>query len=174
MVHHYMTPTGVFFVLALALAIDALRVGPNAFSDRVAWFLAVPGIYEGFHGSPPAEWTIGQVASFIDWAKEQGQGVYLAGASTQGVIGILLLVVVILTIGVLLPLKATKRFGRLATLTFSVKDHHRLNWKMWASAAIIAIFCDVPLGNFGGAIRGTIGFMAATVSWLPTHLMGLM
>lgn len=169
---HYMTPTGVFFVLALAITIDALRVGPNAISDRVAWFFAVPGIYEGFNGSFVDEFTLQKVGAFIDWAKAHSGGAYIAGASTQGILGIGVLVVVILTIGVLLPTKATAKLGKFAAFTFEMKKPRRINYKLWGSAAVIGLFCDLPMGNFGEAVKGTVVWMSAVVSYVPNQIMG--
>lgn len=171
---HYMTPTGVFFVLALAVTIDALRVGPNAFSDRVAWFLAVPGIYEGFNGSFADEFTLQKVGAFIDWAKAHSGGAYIAGASTQAILGMGVLVVIILTVGVLLPMKASAKLGKFATYTFQLKKETRINWKLWGSAAVIGLFCDLPMGNFGEAVHGCVVAMSGAVSFIPNQIMGYM
>lgn len=169
---HHMTATGVFFVLALAITIDALRVGPNAISDRVAWFFAVPGIYEGFNGSFVDQWTIGNVGAFIDWAKAHSGGAYIAGASTQAILGMVVLVVIILTIGVLLPMKASAKLGKFATYTFAMKKETRINYKLWGSAAIIGLFCDLPMGNFGDFVKGTVVWMSSVVAYVPNNVMG--
>ena len=171
---HLMTPTGVFFVLALAVTIDALSVGPDSIRDRVAFFLAVPAIYEGFNGSPVDQWTIEKLSALIDQAKEAGTGTYIAGAATQAILGIGVFVVVVLTIGVLLPMKASAKLGKFAAYTFKVKDSSRLNWKLWGSAAIIGMFCDLPMGWFGDLVVSCVVALDGFVSILPGSLMGIM
>lgn len=169
---HLMTPTGVAVALLSALILDALRVGPNAFTDRVAWAIATGAIYEGFNGSPLDAATIEQATKLIDSLKGMTGGAYIAGAATEVILSMGVVAVAILTVGVLLPKKATAKFGKFAELSFDTQSGARLNAKLWGSAIILALFSDLVGGWIGDILHTFVTTCAAIAAFVP-GLMGV-
>src|SRR5687767_15803921 len=94
-----MSPTGVAVLLLLALVVDYMSVGPNSLRDRLAFLLALPAVREGFNDSPLDRWTVGALSGAIDTLKGMTGGAYIAGAVTSVVVGALVGVLFIYTVG---------------------------------------------------------------------------
>jgi hypothetical protein len=116
--HHSMSPTGVAVLLLLALVVDYLSVGPNSIRDRIAFFLGLAAIRQGFNGSPLDNWTVGFLSGAINQLKGMTGSAYIAGAVTSALIGAGVGVLAIYTVGALMPNKATKYLGRFAAIKF--------------------------------------------------------
>lgn len=168
-----MSPTSVAVVLLLALVVDYMSVGPNSVRDRLAFLLALPAIREGFNGSPLDMWTVGALSGGIEQLLDMTDGAYIAGASAQIVLGAGIGCLAIFTIGVLLPVKASKRLGRYATLAFPQSGLHRLNAPLWLCAALLGLMADLPGGFVGEAVRWLVDALTAAVALVPNFLFGV-
>lgn len=171
--NHMMSPTGVAVVLMLALVVDYLSIGPNSIRDRLAFFLALPAIREGFNDGPLDRWTVGLLSSAIDAAKSAAGSSYIAGAVTSVVLGAGVTCLFIYTIGALLPVKLAAKLGRFATITFPTTPMHRINIKLWLCAALLALLADLPQGWTGDLVRGAINALTGWVATVPGLLFGV-
>jgi hypothetical protein len=170
---HAMSPTGVAVLLMLALVVDYLSLGPNSIRDRLAFFLALPAIREGFNDGPLDRFTVGALSVVIDAAKKATGGSYIAGAVTSVVLGAAVTCLFIYTIGALLPNKASAKLGRWATISFPTVPMHRINTKLWICATLLALLADLPQGWAGDLIRGAIATLTGWVATVPGLLFGV-
>lgn len=170
---HMMSPTGVAVLLMLALVVDYLSIGPNSLRDRLAFLLAVPAIREGFNGGPLDQFTVGALSAAIDVLKSAAGGSYIAGAITSVVLSAGVACLALYTIGALLPVKASAKLGRFATITFPTAPMHRINTKLWVCAALLGMLADLPQGATGDLIRGAIDTLTSWVATIPGLLFGV-
>lgn len=170
--HHEMSPTGVAVLLLLAVVVDYVSIGPNWLRDRIAFLMAIPAVYEGFNGSQLDAWTLERLTDVIQWALDQTGNAYIAGASAAAVVGILVGAVWLYGLGCILPAKASKRLGRLATVNFPPSGVWAINWKLWAVAILLGLLGDVPLGWIGDLTSGTNELLADVFAPLPGFLLG--
>lgn len=170
--HHYMTPTTVAALLLLALVIDHWSVGPDSIRDRIAFFIALPTIYEGFNGSPLDNWTVGLLEGGIQKLLSMTGGAYIAGASANVVLGIGIGIYALYVTGILLPKKLSKHAGRWVDLSWKTTGLHRLNPQLWIAAIVIGMLCDLPQGAVGSALMFVIELLADLVSPIPNWLFG--
>jgi hypothetical protein len=70
-------------------------------------------------------------------------------------------------VGCLLPVKASKRLGRFATLTFPQSPLFRLNTKLWIAAILLGMLADLPRGFVGELTNGSINFLTGIVAPHP-------
>jgi hypothetical protein len=169
---HSMSPTATALVLLLALVIDYMSVGPNSIRDRIAFLLAVPAVREGFNGSPLDGWTVDTLRQLIQSLLDATKGAYIAGASINLLIGGLVGILWIYTVGCLLPVKFSKKLGRFATLTFPQSALFRLNGKLWLAAILLGMLADLPRGIIGELTLGSVNFLTGIVAPLPAMLFG--
>ncbi|MER7002183.1 hypothetical protein ABT297_03930 [Dactylosporangium sp. NPDC000555] len=181
---HMMSPTAVAILLMLALVIDYMSFGPNSIRDRIAFCLATPAIAEGFNAGPLERWTVGLLAGVIDQGKTAAGDSYIAGADTNTVIGAMVGILFIYTLGVLMPDKWSNRLGPWARLAFSKNGavavagpgpagaRHRLNWRLWTCAALLGVLCELPQGAVGELMRSFISLLDSIAAPLPAALFG--
>jgi hypothetical protein len=184
---HQMSPTAVAILLMLALVIDWLSVGPNSIRDRIAFCMAVPAIAEGFNAGPLQRFTVGALAGVINQGKSAAGDAYIAGADTNKVIGAMVGILFIYTIGVLMPEKWSNKLGPFARLAFSrgggggpagpmvgggAGAKHRLNYRLWICAGLLGVLYALPQGAVGDTMRGFISLLDSLVSPLPSWLFG--
>lgn len=167
-----MSPTATALVLLLALVVDYMSVGPNSIRDRIAFLLAVPAVREGFNGSPLDGWTVDTLRTTIQQLLDATQGAYIAGASINLLVGGAVGILWIYTVGCLLPVKFSKKFGRFATLTFPQSPLYRLNGKLWVAAILLGMLADLPRGIVGEMTLGSVDFVTGIVAPIPTLLFG--
>jgi hypothetical protein len=167
---HFLTPTGVYVLLILAFVIDYTSIGPNSIRDRVAFFIAVACINEGFNASTLDAKLAETLGAVIDQTKVWSGDAYIADAKTNIVIGAVVSIAWIFTIGVLLPAKFSSRVGKFATMTFECKT--RLNYKLWASAIFLGLMTDLTQGLFGFVFQGALRYDTFIVGFLPRILFG--
>lgn len=167
-----MSPTATALVLLLALVIDYMSVGPNSLRDRLAFLLAVPAVREGFNGSPLDGWTVDTLRMLIQQLLDATKGAYIAGASINLLVGGMVGILWVYTVGCLLPVKASKRLGRFATLTFPQSPLYRLNAKLWLCAILLGMLGDLPRGIVGELTNGSIDFLTGIVAPVPAMLFG--
>ncbi len=170
--NHIMSPTGVAVLLLLALVVDWMSFGPNSIRDRIAFLLALPAIRQGFDGSPLDQWTVGALSSLIDGLKAATGGAYIAGAVTSVLLGAIIGILAIYTIGALLPNKMSGKLGQFATISFPASGLHRLNYRLWTCAVVLGLLADLPGGVIGNALRSIINAVTTVVSLLPNVLFG--
>jgi hypothetical protein len=171
--NHVMSPTGVAALLLLALVVDYMSIGPNSIRDRIAFFLGLAAIRQGFGGSPLAHWTVGGLAAAIDQLKQMSGSAYIAGASASLLIGAGIGVLAIYTVGALLPDKFSKKLGRFAAIKFPTSGLHRLNYKLWVCAALLGMLGDLPNGMIGQLLRSAIDADVHLCASIPFGLFGV-
>jgi hypothetical protein len=171
---HLMAPTGTAILLILALVIDYMSVGPNSLRDRLAFLMGVAAIREGFNGSPADQWTVGMATRGIEMLLDSPvvSGSYMAGASINALLGAAVGLLFIYTVGCLLPVKASKRLGRFATLTFPQSALFKINFKLWGAAIILGMLADLPAGVVGGLTEGCVVFLCGLFAPLPAWMFG--
>ncbi|HEX8628382.1 MAG TPA: hypothetical protein VF755_09460 [Catenuloplanes sp.] len=169
---HMMTPTAVAVLLLLALLIDWMSVGPNSLRDRAAFLMAVPAIREGFNGSPLDAWTVDLASSWIEKLLDMTGAAYIAGASVSAILGALIGLLFIYVVGCLLPVKASKKLGRFATLSFPQSPLYRLNAKLWIAAILLGMMADLPGGVVGETTAFCVDFFAELFAPLPGWMFG--
>jgi len=165
-------PNGVAALLLLALVVDWMSVGPNSLRDRLAFLLGIVAIRAGFNGSPLDHWTVGALDQLIDSAKKMTGGAYIAGASTQFLLSVLVGVLAIYTLGALLPDKMQTKLGPFAKISFPTSATHRINYKLWTMAILLGLLGDLGGGMIGGIVNGGIGILTELFQPLPNLLFG--
>jgi hypothetical protein len=171
---HMMSPTATAILLLLALVIDYMSLGANSIRDRLAFLMAVAAIREGFNGSPADQWTVGMLNQGIRMLLDSPplSGSYIAGASINALVGAAVGLLFIYTVGCLLPVKAAKKMGRFATLTFPQSPLFRLNHKLWIAAILLGMLADLPTGFIGGLTEGSVVFLTGLFAPVPQWLFG--
>ena len=170
--NHIMSPTGVAVLLMLALVIDWMSFGPNSIRDRIAFCIAIVCFRQGFNGSSLDNWTVGGADQAINTLKGMAGGAYIAGAATQVVLSASVGVLAIYTVGCLLPVKASKRLGAFAQLTFPDSAAKRINTKLWVMAAVLGMLAELPGGLVGHLLTQAIDALTHLVAPLPNLLFG--
>ena len=170
---HYLSPTGVAVLFIAAVLVDSLRVGPNALSDRLAFFMALAAVHEGFNGSPLDQWTVGWVTSVIQKGLDMTDGAYVAAASANVVFSVMVACFAIYTVGVLLPVKASKNLGRFASLSWSRAESARFNKQLWFAAFVLGLFSDLPQGGIGEVLQWFVSFVCQIVAFIPSTVFGV-
>lgn len=171
--HHVMSPTGVAVLLLLALVVDYLSVGPNSIRDRLAFFLALAAIREGFNGSPLDNWTVGALSSAVDQLKQMSGAAYIAGAATSVLLGAAIGVLAIYTVGALMPDRFAKKLGRFAAIKFPTSGLHRINYKLWLCAALLGMLGDLPGGLVGHLVTIAMDTDIHLCASIPFTLFGV-
>lgn len=167
-----LSPTGVAILLLLALVIDYTSFGPDSIRDRIAFLMGLVAIQQGFNNSALDQWTVGAFTQLIDTAKSMAGGAYIAGAITQVVLSALVGILAIYTVGVLLPVKASAKLGKFATISFPASGLNRINGRLWLMAILLGMLADLPGGAVGGLLSGGIAALAEVFQPLPNFLFG--
>jgi hypothetical protein len=167
-----MSPTMVFVVLLLALAIDWSSFGHDSIRDRVAFTLALPALRLGFDGSLADRTMVGAIGYFIDGAKGAVSDAYIAQADTGKIIGVLASLVFAYAVGCMMPEKWSNKMGPYARLSFSSGKRHRLNYKLWACAVFLAVTADMMNGWSGILARGTVNVLSHIAASVSVTLFG--
>lgn len=167
-----MSPTAVAALIILAFVVDWMSVGPNSVRDRLAFLLALPALREGFNGSPIDTWTVAALNRLIGEGLKLTDGAYIAAASANVLVSAAVGCLWIYTVGCLLPVKASAKLGRFATLSFPSTPMMRINTKLWICALALGILSDLPSGLVGEATVWSILALTAAVAPLPALLFG--
>jgi hypothetical protein len=188
LVSHLLSPLGVLATLLLALIVDVMRVGPEWFRDRLAFVLGLAAIREGFQGTALEVWTVDWVVKAIHGGMHIGHSLYIAEADADMVVGVLVGGVALYCTGVLLPVRAAKRVGGFARLSFSkgaaaagagkgkaapgdagTGQKWKLNSKLWTCAWILGLMADLPQGGVGTTLRSAIETLTTLVASPLAH-----
>lgn len=169
---HAMTPTGVAVLLLLAIAFDVVSIGPAWLRDRVAFLMGTAALYEGFNNSTLDRWTLALATGAIQRGLDATGDAYIAAASAAAIVGVLVGAVYVYALGLVLPQKLSHRLGRIVTVNFQEVGIWKVNWRLWTIAAVLALFCDVPVGWVGEMTAGSVQALATTFAPLPGFLLG--
>jgi hypothetical protein len=174
------TPTAVAVLLILALALDAMSVGPDSVRDRIAFVIAYPVAYQAWNGSDFDRWTVDNLLNIITNVKAEA-GQTLAQASATAILSTLVFVLWMFTMGALVPDRYSARMGRFATYNFRRTRggglagggavRYQLNAKLWTCAILLGLTSDLPQGIAGDLIRFTLNVMGNLVAGLPNLLL---
>jgi hypothetical protein len=169
---HVMTPTATALLLMTAFLVDYMSIGPNSLRDRIAFLLAVPAIREGFNGSPLDQRTVTVLSNCIDAVKHTLSGAYIAGAVTAAILSAFVFCIAVYAVGALMPDKWSKKLGRLAALKFPTSAVYRINWKLWACAAVIGMMSDLLRGWSADLVVGGVDALTSLTAGLPALIYG--
>lgn len=167
-----LTPTGCAIALILAFVIDYMSAGPDSIRDRVAFLFALAGFRDGFDGSPLDRWTVQRAHDAIGFALTQADGAYIAGASANAIVGAGVGALALFVVGCLLPVRASKRLGRLAAISFPKSPIYRINWKLWLCAFLLGVLADLGRGLLGGWIEGAVTWLTVVADVVIGLLFG--
>jgi hypothetical protein len=156
----------------LALWGDYLSVGPDSIRDRLAFFLALPAIYEGFNGSPLDDWTVGRLSAGITELLSMTKGAYIAGASVNVLLSAAVGLYALYVAGILLPNKLSSKVGDFLNLNWRKSGLRRLNWQLWTAAVVLGMLCDLPRGAVGESLMFVVELLDQIVSPIPNWMFG--
>lgn len=183
----------------LALVIDGMSIGNEGIRDRIAFFLGLAAIREGWDGSPVDRYTVDLLSGWIDAAKASGNaslsqdaalnsvGAPLAQTATAQILGVIVAFIAIYVAGVMMPVKLSAKAGNWAKLSFGKKGggagagppgaggagKFRLNAKLWVCAYALGIMAELPGGLIGTIVLGAVTGIVSAVSPLPNVLFGV-
>lgn len=182
---HVLSPAGVLAALLLALIIDVMRVGPEWFKDRLAFIIGLAAIREGFGDSILERWTVDALTSAIDGGFNLVKSdIYVTEAGASAVVNVLIGGVALYCVGVLLPVRAARKLGGFAKLSFSRRaggvrkaagptdshgERYQLNAQLWCCAWTLGLLADLPQGGVGTFVRGAIDVITTAVAAPLTH-----
>jgi hypothetical protein len=148
-VDRFLSPTGVAALLIFAFIIDYFAVGPAWLQTRLTFIAAVTGFRQGFDAGPLDTWTVEKGQAVIQMALDQAEGSYIAGAVPLSILGIGVGILSVYTIGCMVPVKASKKLGRIATVTFKETGIRKITWPVWILALPLALLAELPHGWMG-------------------------
>lgn len=172
------TPTSVAVLLILALALDAMSVGPDSVRDRIAFVMAYPVVRAAWDGSDFDTWTVGNLMRVIG-AVQAEAGPTLAQASTTVILSALVFVLWMFAMGALIPDRYSARMGRFASYNFRRARggigggavRYQLNGKLWTFAILLGLMTDIPQGIAGDLMRFSVDVMGNLVAGIPNLLL---
>lgn len=194
-----MSPAGIFATLMLALLVDGLSIFPQHWRDRLAFFMGLAAIREGWDGSPVDTYTTALLSGWIDAAKATGNARLAADSSLQAVggpvvqaataqiLGVAIAGVAIYTLGVLAPPSWSKKLGELAKLSWTKGKgggpgigppgtgggpKFKLTAKLWLCAFLLGLMAEVPGGLIGTLILGAVTGIVSAWAPLPGIIFG--
>jgi hypothetical protein len=144
-----LSPTAVASLVVAAFIIDFFAVGPAAFQTRAVFVLVATFSRQGFDDSPLDKWTVDKAAELIQSGLDQTGGAWIAGASANAIVGMLIGALAIFCLGNILPQKWSRRTGRLATLQWKETQLRKINAPVWIVAAVFGMLSDLPDGLIG-------------------------
>jgi len=170
-----MTSIGIIFCLALAFGLDYGSFGPD-WREKLALLIAAPAIRAGWDGSAVDTWTVGLLRRVLTSGLEATGPVVAVAALVDAALIIIVCGVAVWSLGMLMPTKASRRFGKFATLSLSGPNSglKRINPKIWVSALIMGTMSDlIPGGLIGDGLRGALDVLTPLCNSLPSLLVGV-
>ncbi len=169
---HTLSPTATAVLLVIAFIIDYFAIGPAWLNTRLTFICAVVAVRQGFDDSPLDKWTVDKASEVIQTILDQAKGSYIAGASAATLVGCVVGVLVIWAIGCMLPLKSSKKLGRIATAQFKETPLRKINPTVWALAIPVGLLADMPVGWIGTMSSLFMSFCSMIASPLPGLIFG--
>lgn len=170
-----MTSITIIFCMATAFGLDYASIGPD-WREKLALLIATPAIRAGWDGSALDAWTVGIIRKILTSGLQATGPVVAVAALVDAALIITVCAVAVWSLGMLMPTKASRRFGKFATLSFSGPNSgiRKINPKIWVSALILGTMADlIPGGLFGDGLRGILGILTPMCGSLPGILVGV-
>lgn len=172
-VERVMSPTGVAILIVIAFAVDYFSVGPAWLQTRLVFMCVVTAVRQGFDDSPLDDWTVDQASGIIQKGLDAAKGAYIAGASANAIVGAIVGILFIYTLGCMIPVKWSKIFGRLSTAQFKETAIRKMSMPVWALAVPLGLLADMPTGTVGSITVFAVDLYASFTSFLPSVLFGV-
>lgn len=170
--NHTLSPTATAVLFIIAFLIDWFAIGPAWLQTRLTFACVIVAVRQGFNDSPLDKWTVDNAAGAIQAALDQAHGAYIAGASANFLVGCLVGVLTIWSVGCLLPVKWSKKAGRIATAQFKETPLRKINGQVWLMAAPLGLLADLPAGWIGWLSMGLLHVCSLVASPLPALVFG--
>lgn len=170
---HVLSPTGTAVLLVLGFAIDYFAVFPAWMQTRLLFAIVATVAREGFDGSSLDRATVQHASSLIQSGLDATDGAYIAGASAQAIVGCLVGLLSIYSVGCMLPVQVAKKTGRLATATFKETGLRKLNFPVWGMAFALGLLADLPVGWMGSITQFCLGLYTTVTAPLPSLVFGV-
>jgi hypothetical protein len=170
-----MTSIAIILCIGTAFALDYAAIGPDI-REKIALLIAAPAIRAGWDGSSVDHWTVGTLHDLIHAGIHATGPTAAVAGLTDAIITTFVAGVFIFAIGMLAPVKATKRIGPIARLTFSGQGSglKRINPKIWVCAFVLGTMSDlVPGGLIGATLHTSLDWLTPICDQLPSILIGV-
>lgn len=167
-----MSPTATAVLLIIGFSIDYLSIFPAWLQMRLTFAAVVTAVHVGFNNSPLDKWTVDNASGLIQAGLDSAKGAYIAGASARILVGVLVGILSIWTIGCMLPLKASKRLGRITTLQFKESGVRKLTGMVWYLGIPLGLLADMPAGWIGILTHTSLAVYSWVTSPLPSLIFG--
>lgn len=167
-----MSPTATAVLFIVAFIADYLSIGPAWLQTRLVFAAVVTAVHVGFNDSPLDKWTVDNATNVIQAGLDSAHGAYIAAASANVIVGCLVGILSIWTIGCMLPLKSSKKLGRFATLQFKESGVRKMTGMVWALAIPLGLLGDMPAGWIGALTNGCLSLYSWVCSPLPSLIFG--
>lgn len=169
---HTLSPTGTAVLLVIAFVVDFFAIGPAWLQTRLTFICIVVAIRQGFDDSPLDKWTVDKASEVIQTMLDQAKGAYIAGASAATLVGCAVGVLLIYAIGCMLPVKWSKKAGRIATAQFKETPLRKINPSVWLLAVPVGLLADMPEGWIGTLSGLFMSFCSMVATPLPSLVFG--
>lgn len=169
---HSMSPTATAVLLIIAFLLDYLNIFPSWAQLRLTFAAVVTAVHVGFDDSPLDKWTVDKASELIQAALDQAKGAWIAGASANVIVGCLVGILSLWTLGCMLPLKWSKRLGRITTLQFKESPIRKLSPMVWGLAIPLGLLADMPAGWIGVLTSFCLEVYSWVTSPLPSLIFG--
>lgn len=169
---HSMSPTATAVLFIIAFILDYLSIGPAWLQTRLVFASVVTAVHVGFDDSPADKWTVDKASELIQNALDQAKGAYIAGASANVIVGCLVGILSVWTIGCMLPLKWSKKLGRITTLQFKESPLRKMTPMVWGLGVPLGLLGDMPDGWIGVFTDGCLAAYSWVTSPLPSLIFG--
>lgn len=166
---HVLSPTAVAVLIVIAFIADFFSVLAAAIQTRLVFMCVVVATHEGFNNSPLDKWTVDKASAMIQSLLDQAKGAYIAGASAATLVGCAVGVLWLWGLGCMMPVKWSKKLGRLSTAQFKETPLRKMNFQIWALAIPCGLLVDMPVGWIGSLCQ----FSMTVFSWIVAPLPGL-
>lgn len=170
-----MTSITIIFCIATAFMLDYASFGPD-WREKIALLIATPAIRAGWDGSAIDAWTVGLIRRILTAGLEATGPVVAVSALVDMAIIMVVCGVAVWSLGMLMPVKASRRFGKFATLSLAGPNSglKRINPKIWMAAVILGTMADlIPGGIIGDGLRGFLDILTPMCGSLPEILTGV-
>ncbi len=169
---HLLSPTAVAALVVIAFLLDFFSIGPAALHVRLLFICVVTAARQGFDDSPLDKWTVDKAAGLIQAALDKADGAYIAGASATAIVGFLIGALFVYAVGCMLPIKWSKKMGRLSTLQWKEAPLRKLNFPVWVVAFACGIMSDLPEGFVGVLADAVVNLSLFIAGPLPAIIFG--
>lgn len=169
---HTLSPTATAVLFIIAFIIDWFAIGPAWLQTRLTFACVLIAVRQGFDDSPLDKWTVDNAAGAIQVALDQAKGAYVAGASAEFLVGCAVGVLTIWAVGCLMPVKWSKKAGRIATAQFKETPLRKMNPQVWLMAVPLGLLADLPAGWMGWLSMGLVHVCSIVASPLPGLVFG--